>query len=346
MLFVPALAVAVLAACSAPSTETSASETAGPSEMSTSPESTANEAGPTFDRSMVRTESVTKEAKGGQSNIRFVADTVDYEDIVSLTDQCVKSYLADTSAAYCYGYANSADYDITAFDWTPESDQDIYGTGRPCWIMYSGQPVAGADGRTDTSAIATSYIDQCPGGVEFSDPDGSLADYREKRESSLAAASSIRRRDACALIDTDALTRNGFNATLGDVTDDPTAYIPDGATASWVCSTAEGEVGFTATEFADPAAAADDVLSAELATNDFLLEAGRLIALDGGSAIVNDEFGLVEAAWSVGTVSFSVTMSSVPATPGLAGGQSESELADAITSLSSSAAQRVAADAW
>ncbi|MDV7198952.1 hypothetical protein R4172_15480 [Rhodococcus kroppenstedtii] len=304
------------------------------------------DAGATFDRSMVRTESVTKESKGGQSNVRFVADTVDYEEIVSLTDQCVKSYLAETAAAYCYGYANAADYEVTAFDWTPESDQDIYGTGRPCWIMYSGQPVAGADGRTDTPAIATSFIDQCPGGVEFPDPDGSLADYREKRESSLAAATDIRRRDVCALIDTEALTRNGFNATLGDVTDDPTAYLPDGASASWVCSTAEGEVGFTATEFADPASAAGDVESAELATNDFLLDAGRLIALDGGSAIVNDEFGLVEAAWSVGTVSFSVTMSSVPVTPGLSGGQSNSELADAITSLASTAAQRVAADAW
>lgn len=334
----------MLTACGSPSNE-NAAETTAASEASTSA-SSEGQSGPRFDRSMVRTESVTKENKGGQTNIRFVADNVDYEDILALTDQCVDEYLSETTAAYCYGYANSADFDVTAFDWTPESDQDIYGTGRPCWVMYSGQPLTGVDGRTDTPAGATSYIDQCPGGVEFSDPDGSLADYRNQRESSLAAASDIRRRDACALVDGDALTRNGFNAILGDVTDDPTSYLADGATASWVCSTAEGEVGFTATEFADANAAASDVAAAELATNDFLLASGRLIDLEGGNAIVNEELGLVEAAWSVGTVGFSVTMSSVPATPGLSGGQSQAELIDAITSLASTAGQRLAADAW
>lgn len=299
-----------------------------------------------FDSAMVRTESVTNEYKGGQTNIRFVADTDSYYDIASLTNQCADYYLDETEAAYCYGYGSQEDFDLTAFDWTPESDAEVFGGGRPCWVMYSGQPIAGPDSRTETPASARSYIDQCPGSVEFPDPDGSLAEYRAKREDSLAESAQLRQRDACALVDEEVLARNGFNTVLGDVTGDPTAYLPDGAIAAWVCSSAESEVGFTVTEFATAEAAVADALSDELATNDFLLESGELLTIDGGNAIVNSELGIAQATWSTGTTSVRVVMSSMPVIPGVPGGQSRAQLTDAITGLARSVNERTAVDAW
>ncbi|WP_155290321.1 hypothetical protein [Rhodococcoides fascians] len=338
-----ALLVTMAVACAPEADEASVEQSPRPA-VSDSPSPDVGDV--SFDPAMVRTESVTKENKGGQTNIRFVANTNSYDDIVSLTNQCVDYYLDETVAAYCYGYGSQEDFDLTAFDWTPASDDEIFGSGRPCWVMYSGQPIAGPEGRTESPASATSYIDQCPGNVEFPDPDGSLADYRAKREGSLAQSTQLRQRDACALVDEDALARNGFNTVLGDVTGDPTAYLTDGAIAAWVCSTAESEVGFTVTEFATAEAAAADALSDELATNDFLLNSGQLLTIDGGNAIVNSELGIAQATWSTGTTSVRVMMSSMPVIPGVPGGQTQAQLADAVTALASAANSRIASDAW
>lgn len=338
-----ALLVTMAVACGAETDDAIVEQSTQPAATDSAPAEVSEVA---FDEAMVRTESVTKENKGGQTNIRFVADTDSYDEIVSLTNECVDYYLDETEAAYCYGYGSQEDFDLTAFDWTPESDDEIFGTGRPCWVMYSGQPIAGPDSRTESPASATSYIDRCSGGVEFPDPDGSLADYRAKREDSLAASTQLRKRDACALVDEDALARNGFNTVLGDVTGDPTAYLTDGAVATWVCSTAESEVGFTVTEFATAEAAAADALSDELATNDFLLSSGDLLTIDGGNAIVNSELGIAQATWSIGTTSLRMMMSSMPVIPGVPGGQTSAQLIDAITGLASTINQRIAVDAW
>lgn len=338
-----ALLLTMAVACGAEPDDASVDQSPQPTVTDSAPAEVSEVA---FDSAMVRTESVTKENKGGQTNIRFVAGTDSYDDIVSLTNQCVDHYLAETEAAYCYGYGSQQDFDLTAFDWTRESDSDVFGSGRPCWVMYSGQPIAGPDSRTESPASATSYIDQCPGGVKFPDPDGSLADYRAKREESLAASTQLRQRDACALVDEDALARNGFNTVLGDVTGHPTAYLTDGAIASWVCSTAESEVGFTVTEFATAEAAAADGLSDELATNDFLLSSGDLLTIDGGNAIVNSELGIAQGTWSTGTTSVRVMMSSIPVIPGVPGGQTQAQLTDAITGLAATANIRIAADVW
>lgn len=342
-IIIGAALIAMTVACGAEPDNASAVE---PSQATVDASSSVEVSDAAFDSAMVRTESVTKENKGGQTNIRFVAGTDSYDDIVSLTNQCVDYYLDETEAAYCYGYGSQKDFDLTAFDWTPESDAEIFGAGRPCWVMYSGQPIAGPDSRTESPASATSYIDQCPGSVEFPDPDGSLADYRAKREDSLADSTQLRQRDACALVDEDALARNGFNTVLGDVTGDPTAYLTDGAVAAWVCSTAESEVGFTVTEFATAEAAAADALSDELAINDFLLSSGELLSIDGGNAIVNSELGIAQATWSTGATSIRVMMSSIPVIAGVRGGQTTAQLADSITGLASTANSRIGADAW
>lgn len=149
-----------------------------------------------------------------------------------------------------------------------------------------------------------------------------------------------------AVVEAPDSTQFVVHTLLGDVTGDPTAYLPDGAIAAWVCSSAESEVGFTVTEFATAEAAVADALSDELATNDFLLESGELLTIDGGNAIVNSELGIAQATWSTGTTSVRVVMSSMPVIPGVPGGQSRAQLTDAITGLARSVNERTAVDAW
>lgn len=149
-----------------------------------------------------------------------------------------------------------------------------------------------------------------------------------------------------AVVEAPDSTQFVVHTLLGDVTGDPTAYLPDGAIAAWVWSSAESEVGFTVTEFATSEAAVADAQSDELATNDFLLNSGELLTIDGGNAIVNSELGIVQATWSTGTTSVRVAMSSMPVIPDVPGGQSRSHLTDAITRLASTVNGLVAADVW
>jgi|GEM_PF-5049766 len=104
-----------------------------------------------FSEEMVRASGVTKQHKGGQSNIRFVAGTSDPDELRQLTDQCVDFYLTKTRAAYCYSYETQADFDQKDPSWTAESDQDIWGGARPCWSSYGGQPLNGPDSRDITT---------------------------------------------------------------------------------------------------------------------------------------------------------------------------------------------------
>lgn len=103
-----------------------------------------------FSEEMVQASGVTKQHKGGQSNVRFVAGTSDPDELRQLTDQCVDFYLTKTRAAYCYGYETQADFDQKGPSWTAESDQDIWGGARPCWSSHGGQPLNGPDSRDTT----------------------------------------------------------------------------------------------------------------------------------------------------------------------------------------------------
>ncbi|WP_348542352.1 PASTA domain-containing protein [Dietzia kunjamensis] len=104
-----------------------------------------------FSEEMVRASGVTKQHKGGQSNVRFVAGTSDPDELRQLTDQCVDFYLNKTRAAYCYGYETQADFGQKDPSWTAESDRDIWGGARPCWSSYGGQPLNGPDSRQITT---------------------------------------------------------------------------------------------------------------------------------------------------------------------------------------------------
>lgn len=125
-----------------------------------------------FTPSMVRAYGVTKQNKGGQSNVRFVANSTSARDIEQMSKECVKHFARQTKAAYCYAYGTQADYEITTPDWTPEFDQSIYGGSRPCWIAQAGQSLNDADRHDGPSVVAAadavSYASSnCPGGVRF-----------------------------------------------------------------------------------------------------------------------------------------------------------------------------------
>lgn len=114
------------------------------------PASPAIEPSVEFSDAMVRAYGVTKQHKGGQSNVRFVAGTSDPDELRRLTDQCVDFYLSKTRAAYCYGYETQADFDQKDPSWTVESDEDIWGGARPCWSAHGGQPLNGPDSSIET----------------------------------------------------------------------------------------------------------------------------------------------------------------------------------------------------
>lgn len=69
---------------------------------------------------MVRALGVTKQNKGGQSNVRFVADSQDTGVIERLAIECVEHFTDETKAAFCYAYGTQADYDAKTPEWTPD----------------------------------------------------------------------------------------------------------------------------------------------------------------------------------------------------------------------------------
>ncbi|RYF48455.1 MAG: hypothetical protein EOO27_35455 [Comamonadaceae bacterium] len=183
----------------------------------TNTEPTASAPALQFSETMVRAQGITKENKGGQSNIRFVAGTDSVEALGDLTEQCIDHFLEKTKAAYCYAYGSDVDYDHKTFDWTPEFDQSEYGGSRPCWIFYGGQPLSGPGDRGKKMTSGMEYLlANCPGTIAYPDEDGTLAAERARKAQAAAAAS--RPRNPCALVDTDALGRHGFKTVVGDVT--------------------------------------------------------------------------------------------------------------------------------
>lgn len=125
-------------------------------------------AGVQFLPSMVRAKGVTKEAKGGQTNVRFVAESQDATKVEALTHECVRYFVRETRAAYCYGYGTQADYDKKEPNWTPEFDETVFGGSRPCWVVQAGQSLDGDRPETVAGPNPASYqIAQCPGDVKF-----------------------------------------------------------------------------------------------------------------------------------------------------------------------------------
>ncbi len=300
-----------------------------------------------FTDDMVRAHGVSKDEKGGQSNVRFVGNSDDPTVLAALTEQCIDHFLTETAAAYCYAYGSDADYDHKTFDWTPEFDESVYGGSRPCWVAYGGQPIAGRDSRTLDTKSGFEYVTaDCPGTVAYPDPDGALATERQHRAAIAAEEAGQDARDACALVDTEVLARHGFATTLDGGIADP-RFNAEGAARTYTCQNSEMELTFTVTEYptAEPAAAA---ASETLATpNSFLLEDGGFVTdLPGGAAVVNEAFGLSEATWLIDRYTIDVTLSSQPPISGLSGGQTAPQLVDVLETLAATTNNRLPAGQW
>lgn len=108
---------------------------------------------PQFSDDMVRAKGKTKRNNGGQANVRFVAGTSNPDELSYLTEQCIDHFLEEEDAAFCYGYKSDEDYDVKDEDWTPASDEDVWGGARPCWATYGGQPLSGREWRLDVRVV-------------------------------------------------------------------------------------------------------------------------------------------------------------------------------------------------
>lgn len=125
----------------------------------------------TFYPDMVKARGVSKQNKGGQSNVRFVAGTTNIKEIERLALECVEHFTEQTKAAYCYAYATQSDYDLKDPEWTPEFDASAYGGYRICWTLQAGQSLASDRPgivATNTS-ITYDMVTHCPGGVKIPD---------------------------------------------------------------------------------------------------------------------------------------------------------------------------------
>lgn len=159
-------AVSSAPAVTVPSTTTVAPTTTTPP----APTTTVQPAPPPlmFSAGMVQARGVSKENKGGQSNVRFVAGSTNADEIEQLALECVREFAKQTKAAFCYAYGTQADYDVTEADWTPEFDESEYGGSRPCWVAYAGQALADSSPSVGVPPDSVSYqVSECPGGVQF-----------------------------------------------------------------------------------------------------------------------------------------------------------------------------------
>ncbi|MDL9944592.1 hypothetical protein QSJ19_03125 [Gordonia sp. ABSL11-1] len=150
--------------------ESTTVQSGGSSPSATAPPAASAAQSPvlTFNPAMVRAQGVTKEAKGGQSNVRFVAGSRDAKQIGQLALDCVRHFTKQTEAAYCYAYGTEADYAVKTPDWTPEFDETIYGGSRPCWVAQGGQSLNDHEPALMVESHKVLYdSSDCPGGVRF-----------------------------------------------------------------------------------------------------------------------------------------------------------------------------------
>lgn len=298
---------------------------------------------------MVRVQGITKDAKGGQSNVRFVAGTEDPAQIEDLQRQCVQHYLQDTKAAYCYGYANDADYALTTVEWAPEFDESIYGGGRPCWIAYGGQPVAGPPGTERTKSALEYQTLGCPGGVRFSDDPQPAPATLAPASAAAPPAAAVPAHDACALLDSSALTAGGFSDRTGQAPGSPESSAYGDTLATYACGNSDSSVVIEIDLQNSPESAreaADDFTSAE---QTFLIDGGTRIPFDanrGGATIINTEFGVSRASWSNGSYAVTLEVMSDPVIPGLTATHPYERIDTMITTTVDHADARLASGSW
>lgn len=281
-------------------------------------ESTAAPAPLTFSESMVRAHGVSKEHKGGQSNVRYVAGTDDAEQVKALQKQCVQHYLEKSKAAYCYGYANAADYALTTIEWDAEFDESSYGGGRPCWIVYGGQPLNGPPG-TETGKDADEYTRiGCPGAVRFPGQPGPAPAPAAAPTGPPAPA--IPAHNPCALLDPAALTAGGFEERTAAAPGAPDEFARGDTRATYACGNADSGVVIEIALLTTPEAAraqADDATSSE---QTFLINTGTRIPFDatrGGAKIINTELGISRISWSNGPYAVQLDVMTDPVIAGL-----------------------------
>ncbi|WP_144377038.1 hypothetical protein [Rhodococcus pyridinivorans] len=320
----------------------SASPTAGPTAAS---ETMTEQPGPVaFTESMVRAHGVTKDDQGGQSNVRFVAGTEDPKRIEDLRHQCVQHYLETTKSAYCYGYANDADYDLTTVEWTPDFDESIYGQGRPCWITYGGQPIAGPPG-TETTKSALEYRTQrCPGGVRFPDDTPPVG-----APTADTPAATVPVHDACALLDADVLTAGGFSDRTEQAPGAPESTARGDVFATYACGNADASIVVEIDLHNTPASARE---AADYNTSNdqrFLIDSGTRVPFDttrGGAKIINTELGISRVSWSHGPYAVLLEVMSDPVIPGLPATHSHENIDTMITTIVERADARLASSSW
>lgn len=122
-----------------------------------------------FKPSMVRAHGVSKQNKGGQSDVRFVAGSKDPAVIKRLAIECVEHFTQETEAAFCYAYGTQVDYDTKTPDWTPEFDKSAFGGSRPCWVAQAGQALNWDEPEipVETDRLQYEVVNKCKGGVKF-----------------------------------------------------------------------------------------------------------------------------------------------------------------------------------
>ncbi|MFI6432846.1 hypothetical protein [Rhodococcus oryzae] len=296
--------------------ETGTSVQATPASPPPPTESTAAPAPLTFSESMVRAHGVSKEHKGGQSNVRYVAGTDDAEQVKTLQKQCVQHYLEKTKAAYCYGYANDADYALTTIEWDAEFDESAYGGGRPCWIVYGGQPLNGPPG-TETGKEAYEYTRiGCPGAVRF--PGQPVPAPAAAPTGPPAPA--VPAHNPCALLEPSTLTAGGFEERTAAAPGAPDEFARGDTRATYVCGNADSGVVIEIALLTSPEAAraqADDATSAE---QTFLINTGTRVPFDatrGGAKIVNTKLGISRISWSNGPYAVQLDVMTDPVIAGL-----------------------------
>lgn len=335
----------VINALSTPSSDTqrtAASGTPQPAATTAAAAPTTVPAANVFSESMVQAHGVTKDDKGGQSNVRFVAGTDDPARIQDLQRQCVQHYLQDTKAAYCYGYANDADYALTTVEWTPEFDESIYGGGRPCWIAYGGQPVAGPPGTETTKSVLEYRTLGCPGGVRFPDDPVPAA-------AAPPAAAAVPAHDACALLDPDALVAGGFSDRTEKAPGAPESTAHGDILATYACGNADSSIIIEIDLHNSPQSAresADDNTSAD---QTFLIDGGTRVPFDanrGGAKIINTEFGISRVSWSNGPYAVMLEVMSDPVVPGLTATHPYERIDAMITTTVDHADTRLASGGW
>ncbi|MBC8988935.1 hypothetical protein [Micromonospora chalcea] len=107
-----------------------------------------------FNRSMVRSNEVNKENKGGQANVELVAESTDLKALERVGRECVEAFLKEQKAAFCKVFGNEADY--KARDPRRAGDSN-------CWAWYVGVPLAGGEAVVTEGGEASYVVERCPG---------------------------------------------------------------------------------------------------------------------------------------------------------------------------------------